>query len=855
MLQRLRRALRRKKEPSEERPGSSFRERYEGFKELLESNSELLSLIAEIEGMLAGDEVFGMSWVRSRASRTAFHGARVVHGLNRLSRGAYPGLAAVMDGLGAKLNDLVEARRGESCPHLVLPLAEVGREMADWVGGKNAHLGEMTGPAGMPVPPGFAVTTAAYELFVESAGLRRVVRRAKMDLDPADPDSARRVSEDIQRAFLTAPLPDELERAIHEACEALRARLGPDRPDAAAVALRSSAIGEDGELSFAGQYLTVLGVEPGDVPANYKRVLASLFTPRAIAYRLHKGVGEGDLAMAVGCLAMVDARAAGVAYSKSPVDPASDAVLINAVWGLGTYAVDGVVVPDEYLVSRGAGHELLAARAGYKPVRQQAGPRGRLLDVPVPEAEARTLCLDEARARRLAGLVLDLERHFGGPQDVEWAQDREGRLFILQARPLRAVGGQAAAPPPPGAEVLLSGGDAACPGLGSGPVHHLLRPEDAADFPQGAVLAVRHSSPKFVAALPRAAAVVAETGSVTGHMASLVREFGVPAVFNLPGALGALAPGEVVTVDGAGGRVFRGRLPGAGGPRERAAGGMRGTAVYEALARLGDLATPLNLTDPAAPEFRPSACRTVHDVMRYAHERSYEELFRWGDEVSGGEGAARRIDAPLPLDLYVIDLGGALTGVAPGDRSAGLEQVASVPLRALLAGMTHEGLTGREPRPVDLRGFLSVMASQMTAPPPGGPERFGRRSYALASDVYLNFSSRVGYHYGVLDCWCGERVDENHLSFGFKGGAADDVRRERRCRAIALILEGLGFTVRVAGDRVDARYRKYGREAVRERLDQLGRLLIFTRQMDMLMADEASVNRAAERFLAGRYDP
>ena len=846
MLRMLERLRRRRDALTCPTRAAAFRERYEGFKELLDSNSELLTLLAEVDAMLAGDAVFGMAWVRSRASRIAFHGGRVVHGLNRLSGGGYRALAEVMADLNGRIRELAEARRVEACPHLVLPYAAITRAMVDWVGGKNAALGELAALPGVRVPPGFAVTTAGYELFLAEAGLEAVARRAAMDLDPADPASARCVSENIQHAFLRAPLPAALERAILGACAAI--------PGDGPLALRSSAIGEDGELSYAGQYLSVLNVPRDRVAGNYKRVLASLFTPRAIAYRLHQGIIASDLAMSVGVLAMVDAHSAGVAYSRHPADPARDAVLVNAAWGLGAVAVDGAVQPDEYLLGRGAGHPLLAVRPGAKTVRLAPGPAGRLEEEPGDPELARAPCLDEARARLVAATALALEEHFGAPQDMEWAFDRTGALFVLQARPLRAVPGGAPAPPPVGAEVLLAGGAPACPGQGSGPVCHVLGLDDVADFPQGAVLVARHSSPKYVAALARASAVVAEVGSATGHMAALAREFRVPAVFGLPGALAALPAGLVVTVDGSGGRVYRGAVTGATQAGDDPGRGMRGTPVHAALDRLAALAVPLHLTDPGAPEFTPAGCRTVHDVMRYAHERGYEEMFRLGDLTVEQTGAAHRLDTALPLDLYVIDLGGGLRDVAPGQTCVGPEQVASVPFAALLAGMGHPGLAGQAPRPVNLGGFLSVLSRQMLEPPARPGERFGGRSYALISDAYLNFSSRVGYHYSVLDAWCGPRVDENYVSFGFKGGAADDVRRQRRTRAIALILERLGFRVERVADRVQARFRKYGQGEVRDRLDQLGRLLVFTRQMDMLMVDEAMVEHVAQCFLTQCYD-
>jgi pyruvate,water dikinase len=144
------------------------------------------------------------------------------------------------------------------------------------------------------------------------------------------------------------------------------------------------------------------------------------------------------------------------------------------------------------------------------------------------------------------------------------------------------------------------------------------------------------------------------------------------------------------------------------------------------------------------------------------------------------------------------------------------------------------------------------MREQMMAPPQM-TDRFGERSFAVISDHYLNFSSRVGYHYSVLDAYCGPIVNMNYITFSFKGGAADDTRRNRRVRAIALMLQKLDFVVEANGDRVDARFQKYACDLIQEKLDQVGRLLLYTRQMDMLMHSEASVEALAKNFLEGNY--
>ena len=308
-----------------------------------------------------------------------------------------------------------------------------------------------------------------------------------------------------------------------------------------------------------------------------------------------------------------------------------------------------------------------------------------------------------------------------------------------------------------------------------------------------------------------------------------------------------------VTVDAYSGRVYQGKAAELLAFQRPGESHFKDTPVYQVLRRAADLIVPLYLTDPRATNFSPAHCRTLHDIGRYVHEMSYTEMFKIGDLVSDQEGVAFKIDAPIPLDLYAIDLGGGLVGEGEKIKRITVEQIASVPFKALIRGMMHEGFQAREVRPVSFGGFFSVMREQMLSSPQGAAERFGDRSYALISDRYLNFSSRVGYHYSILDAYCGPVTNMNYITFSFKGGAADDVRRNRRVRAIARIMEVLDFVVEVKTDRVDARYQKYDCPLIEEKLDLVGRLLLYTRQMDMLMHSENSVEAVARNFLAGNY--
>ncbi|MGQ9654212.1 MAG: PEP/pyruvate-binding domain-containing protein, partial [Thermodesulfobacteriota bacterium] len=829
--------------PSQEDLAELFRFKYSSFKELLGSNAENLNIIADIEEKLQGHQVFGMAYVRSQAARSVFHTLRMIKSLNALSGRRYPTLYQVLEEINSRIKKELGRRKEVPVEEWVLPYSRINKEMVDWVGGKSANLGEVHNSVGLPIPRGFAITTAAYEAFLVHNDLVDEINKRKMELDPQRLDSIAAVSEEIQRLIISSPLPPGLEEAIHEAYMAI--------PKGRAIAMRSSAIGEDSDLSFAGQYLSFLNVPRDKVIQTYKFIVASLYTPRAMSYRLNKGIRDEDTAMSVACLEMLESVASGVMYSRHPFDPLQDSVIVTAVWGLGPYAVDGKITPDTYSVARD-GIRILDQRISHKPVQLMANPEGGLLELSVPDHQQDEPCLAPDQVRQLAGYALALERHFGCPQDIEWALDRDGRLFVLQSRPLRFMAEKAAK----GAltvraaetDVLIEGGAVACPGVGSGPAFHVRSEDDLMDFPEGAVLVARDASPKYVVVMNKAHAIVADSGSVTGHMASLAREFGVPSILDAKVATAKIPHGAEITVDAYTGRVYRGRVPGLLALQISRKPHMEGTPVYDTLKRVSRWIIPLHLVDPKSPNFAPRSCASLHDIMRYVHEMSYSEMFQISDIVSTRGGGALRLEGPIPLDLHVIDLGDGLTGVPERARRAKVEQIASIPFRALLKGMLHGELRSTEPRPIHLKGFLSVMSEQMLTNPHAS-ERFGERTYAIISDKYMNFSSRVGYHYGVVDAYCGATSNKNYITFSFKGGAADDVRRNRRARAIGKILEALGFTVEVKGDRVDARFQRYDQPTTEEKLELLGRLLQFTRQMDMLMASEASVSKVTECFL------
>ncbi|MCU0560468.1 MAG: hypothetical protein MUD16_09780 [Desulfobacterales bacterium] len=278
---------------------------------------------------------------------------------------------------------------------------------------------------------------------------------------------------------------------------------------------------------------------------------------------------------------------------------------------------------------------------------------------------------------------------------------------------------------------------------------------------------------------------------------------------------------------------------------------MRDSPTYNTVKSVLKRIAPLNLTDPRKENFNPAGCRTLHDVIRYAHEMSMREMFRISDADAPKEGMAIPLRVYLPMQIYVVDLG---NGLRPGfsTRQAEMEDVASVPFRALLQGMKHEQVDWNRGAGVNWGGFAAIVAETVMRDPMK-EGRMGGPSYAIIAGRYLNFNSRLGYHFTTIDTFCGPEINDNYITFYFKGGAADIGRRSRRAMMIASVLRKLGFKVDQKGDMVRGEVKKYSEDVTADKLDLLGRLLGSVRLLDMHLADDRQVEWYAEQFLRGNY--
>jgi pyruvate,water dikinase len=832
---------------------SRFKLYHTEFRKLLTGNNSFLETLAELDEKRTGGSFIDHAYVTRKMVRAVADIHAMVESFHVVSGGRYPGLRDCLGRISSDLNALCRDAACSAGPaELVLDLAAIRASHADLVGGKMSNLGELHNALALPTPDGFAVTTEAYRLLIEEGGLRSWIQNEHMIL--RSPEDVAGVSAELREGIQTVTIPPRLAQAIADAYARLGERLG-GRP---AMAVRSSAVGEDSALSFAGQFASVLNVPGENLTQAYLDVIASLFSPEAIHYRmLHQIPGE-SAEMGVGVIAIVQATASGVTFSRDPNAPDAGEVLIQAVHGLGVSLVDGRTSPEMIRVALGEDLPQLTRTPSSQVSRFVSLPGAGITEEALAPDAAAKPCISDAEAVQLARWALTLETHFGGPQDLEWAVSPERKLILLQSRPLRVLQYSAAKEPPePGSTLLLEGGEVACPGVGAGPAVHLDADGDVEAFPAGGVLVARRSSPKFVRLMTKAKAIVTDAGSTTGHMASLARELRVPTLLNTKTATRAIPPGQIVTVDAGNCYVYAGEVASLlarqmdvqEGQAEGV--GARMTAELEFLGKALAHMAPLNLTDPRAATFAPDHCESLHDLARFIHEKSYEVMFGLGDQMGDFRAASYQLDVFLPIDLFIIDLGGGFKGTPKGQKVKPA-QVASAPMRAVLKGMLDKRIPRFGARPMDMRGLFSVMMRHATTSPEEQGS-FQAPCYALISDCYANYSARVGYHFSVLDAYCSPTPNKNYINLLFRGGAADNLRRSRRTLAIANILKHYGFSTTLNADVVIGRLNKGSREETTVQLEMIGRLLQFFRQMDAAMATDDHARMIETAFLTGDF--
>ncbi len=438
---------------------------------------------------------------------------------------------------------------------LVREFGQLSREDVDYAGGKGANLGEMTS-AGLPVPPGFVVGASSYALFCDAGGLRDRIEQRLASVDVDDTAELEHAAKDVRAMVEDEPVPDEIADRIRDAYR----KLAGDREDPP-VAVRSSATAEDTEAaSFAGMNETFLNVRGADeVVEAVRRCWSSLFGARTVFYRAKQGFGQADMDIAVVVQLQILSTRAGVMFTIDPASGDHDRLVIEGSLGLGESVVSGQVSPDRYLVDKETMH-IVKREVKRKELVIEPLPDGGTSTRLLSGEEAMKPVLSDEEVLEIAELGARDERHYGTPQDTEWAFDPEGQAWMLQSRPVTASGGDAgAAAAEPEGTVLVRGLGAA-PGAGHGKVKIISELGQGNDLLEGDVLVTHMTAPDWVPLMRRSAAIITDSGGMTCHAAIVSRELGIPCVVGAGDATTKLRDGELVTVDARHGAVYEGEI-------------------------------------------------------------------------------------------------------------------------------------------------------------------------------------------------------------------------------------------------------------------------------------------------------
>ncbi len=836
-----------------------MREKYESFKALLEYDKAAHDLMATLEDIYYTPQKCDFQIVAKTYEKFAAAVSRMVEELLKMSPSNYWSLKAYFKKFDFYVRFMLAPPEFEFSPPFTIKFDKISSFNEAVAGKKAFSLSCLNKALHLPAPDGFVITTNAFYFFLEANDLGGPINEQLALLDISNPSSLETTADTIEQLIINAIVPEEIDMAVTNALNIF----GQDNGSNFRVALRSSAVKEDGKASFAGQYQTLLNVDKKNILQGYKQVVASKYSAQALFYRISRGILDHETPMAVLVLEMIDSKSSGVMYTRDIEEPLSDNLLIHSVWGQGGLLVEGEVSPDVIRVSKKNPDTIAFTKIAAKLKQMVLDPENQTQTIDTHECNKGILSLDKFSALTLARWGILLEEHFNHPQDIEWCQDKTRRLFILQSRPLNSpsartqnkakkvqIAGNKIIN-----KIICSGGETVCPQAGAGPVYRLEHLSQLSDIPDGSVLVVNHALPQFVIAIDKMAAIVIATGSRASHFSSIAREFGVPAIVNPTTGFHDLVQGTWVTVDADKGIVYEGKakqLLKKVAPKEDF---FADSSFMVKLRYVINFCAKLKLTDPGSSSFVPEACRSLHDIIRFAHETAMKEMFFIGNRKGSRKKGAKKLISKIPMLFYVLDVGSGIKN----DRKNGNwvnenilkpEDIASIPMNAVLKGLSNPEICWSETTHFDWEEYDKiVMAGGIIS---ADSPQFG--SYAVVSKEYLNGNFRFGYHFVIIDTICSSTKEDNYILFRFSGGGGSPVGRSIRADFIKGILIRLGFMVEIKSDLVDAEFRHGSLNTMKETLDMVGRLLGATKLMDMYLKETLDVAVLVDDFMNGRYD-
>jgi pyruvate, water dikinase len=813
-----------------------IRSLFSKFQMILDVNTKLLEKMASMERALGGEYIFDRAFLESSVSETSHLVYQVVYSLNAMTENRFSDLFDHFQVIKTYLEDILSGGPGPYAGRLTLPYPAIRMEMQPLVGLLSAGLAEFGHHMGLCTPDGFAVTTTGIDMFMRGNDLHNKIRQ--IISEPRLPDRYSRITALIKNADIQ----DALAREIADEVRGLSDRIGKN----ILLTVTAGTI----ENESLGQSPGIYNVAPAGILEACKQSIAV-----CVAKATESGSQEDhkkDISMAVAVHEMIRPEIAGTVCTLDSTHlPPHQMARVT-------------VIPDDSLSedkNRAAQVESFLVQRFYpfEPVESVIRPRAvserlpggkRSLSVTDRGLRRGSSLIRKDALRSLAESAMAVERTLGKPQKVCWAQEETGRIIITGVGPLSDVGDDDVSMEKLNEQIgkatlLIEGGETAQMGIAAGRVVHVTQDCRYDSFPLGAIAVAGKASPLLSAVLRRAAGLITETGSSVGHLASIARELRIPAIMGIRRALELLKEGMVVTMDAGDRKIYRGILELLVQYRSSGVELYPTDPEYITLRQLLRWIIPLNLVDPDSADFKPGNCRTLHDIIHFAHEMAVEELLNIQSRHKGFKKiATRRLALTIPMDIRVMDIGNGL--FASKEDELRPDDISSLPFKAFLRGITMKEMWDQRPSSIGLREIFTGMDRTYAAL--NNPPEYSGQNLAIASENYLNLTLRLGYHFNVINAYMSENQNKNFIYYRFVGGFAQADRRARRAQLIAAVLENMDFKVTVDGDLVIGKLKIADQAYMESALLSLGELTGFTRQLDVKMKSEKDVDEFTGLF-------
>ncbi len=826
------------KSAAHKEPEADFAARFHRFKLFLNAHIEAYSEMMSFEERLASDMPVGMPFLRSCAARLTVSTMQCVLYLNALANNRYTRLNEPFGRLRSGIQEILQRGAAPLEGPLVFPYEDINEDNRSLVAPNLGKLRAIGAAHPEYMPKGFVVSGAAWWRYFNDQDMHDEIDRLML-ISQDDPGSYSEAGATIRERIVSSfPLPPDVEAAVRPFIE----RLGEESaaPDRILLVRCFPVRPEHGALTIPEQVLRAPFTEEA-VFAAIRSAFSMAYTARAMIYRLKLGIRDRAMPLCVSLTLLPARQGRGSSHRKLEV-PGNDDITLHirrgidmADAGLGQFGDENARLPQE-------------------------------LRDKVEECSRTALtCVADAPVA-------------GNRHEIFWAVSEQGDFYVLGVNalpdpdPTMSVGDVDCAPldGSAGSLVTLRGGLSTYPGRAEGPVAVVNNLEDALRFPIGSILLTPKAGPRWSFVLDFARGAVAANGTGNGLFARTARRRGRPTILNMPEALEKAengmyarlaassdhapllcicredlgeAPVKPCCVAQPDADAFSGEF--AEDDHNQAAGNLwlPNSDLADMARSLAVKVVPLTLPDADSPDFRADNCSTFHDFLAYCHDNAVQEMFRYSTSRKTAQAPAKQLICDVPKQFWIINLDDGFYSPITGP-TVPLEEIASIPMRTLWEGFSDKPWEG--PPQLDAKGFLSVLFEATTNPsldPAAGGAQYTEKNVFLIAKHFCSMRCRFGFHFLSLDTLLGDRERERFIIFQFKGGAANLARRIRRVHFVAELLSHFDFATEISGDTLTARLEQGEYTDFLSALRILGYLIMHTRQLDMIMADEEALKR------------